>query len=56
MGRNNSKAVEEIFTLGLKLRIQGVLQAKWERKAFQAKGTACTEAQRHDVFLKLLVV
>lgn len=56
MGRNSSKVLDEIFTLGLKLRIQGVLQAERGGKAFQAKGTACIEAQRHGIFRKLLVV
>lgn len=53
MGRNSSKVLEEIFTPGLKLRIQVVLQTKRGGKAFQAQGTACIEAQRRGTFKKV---
>lgn len=56
MGRDSSKVLEEIFTLGLKLKMKEFSKPKVGRRAFQAKGTACTEAVRHGVFRKLLVV
>lgn len=53
---NSSKVLEEIFTLGSKLRIQGVPMPKWGGKAFQSNRTTCKGAQIYGVFRKLLFI